>query len=53
MILVDSAVMGRAEIVLGGGNRTSKLRLPPTELLKIPNLEVVEGLASPIQDVNS
>jgi prolyl-tRNA editing enzyme YbaK/EbsC (Cys-tRNA(Pro) deacylase) len=53
MILVDSAVMGREEIVLGGGNRTSKLRMAPGELLKIPNLEVVEGLAIPIQDVNS
>ncbi len=50
-ILVDSAVMGREEIVLGGGNRTSKLRMAPSELLKIPNLEVVEGLAT--QGINS
>ncbi len=46
MILVDSAVMERDEIVLGGGNRTSKLRMAPGELLRIPNLEVVEGLAT-------
>jgi len=47
-ILVDSAVMLRSSIVLGGGNRTSKLRLAPDELLRLPQLRVIEGLAAPV-----
>ena len=46
---VDSRVMSCPEIILGGGNRQSKLILPPGELLKIPGIEVVEGLANPIE----
>jgi prolyl-tRNA editing enzyme YbaK/EbsC (Cys-tRNA(Pro) deacylase) len=44
-VYVDSAVMRRMEVVLGGGNRSSKLLLDPHELLKLPNVEVVDGLA--------
>jgi prolyl-tRNA editing enzyme YbaK/EbsC (Cys-tRNA(Pro) deacylase) len=44
---VDSAVMQQPEVVMGGGNRSSKLLLDPHELLKLPNVEVVEGLARP------
>jgi prolyl-tRNA editing enzyme YbaK/EbsC (Cys-tRNA(Pro) deacylase) len=44
-VYVDSAVMRRLEVVLGGGNRSSKLLLDPHELLKLPNVEVVDGLA--------
>ena len=47
-VLVDSAVMDRSVIVLGGGNRSSKLRLPPGELTRLASVEVVEGLAQPI-----
>ncbi len=47
-VLVDSAVMDRSMIVLGGGNRSSKLRLPPGELTRLASVEVVEGLAQPI-----
>ena len=46
-VLVDSNVLDRASIVLGGGNRTSKLRLDPALLLALPSVEVVEGLAAP------
>jgi|SRR5579871_496165 prolyl-tRNA editing enzyme YbaK/EbsC (Cys-tRNA(Pro) deacylase) len=46
-IYVDSAVMRCADIVMGGGNRSSKLRLDPQELRKLPNVEVIEGLAKP------
>ena len=46
-VLVDSNVLDRASIVLGGGNRTSKLRLDPRLLLALPSVEVVEGLAAP------
>lgn len=46
-IYVDGAVMRQSEVVMGGGNRSSKLRLDPRELLKLPNVEVIEGLAKP------
>ena len=46
-IYVDSAVMEQARVVMGGGNRSSKLLLSPNELTKLPNVVVVEGLAKP------
>ncbi len=46
-IYVDSAVMEQAQVVMGGGNRTSKLLLNPNELTKLPNVVVVEDLAKP------
>jgi hypothetical protein len=32
---------------MGGGNRSSKILLDPRELLKLPNVQVIEGLAKP------
>lgn len=49
-LLVDSRVMTCDEIVLGGGNRSSKVILHPQELLKIDQLEVVENLAIEIAE---
>jgi prolyl-tRNA editing enzyme YbaK/EbsC (Cys-tRNA(Pro) deacylase) len=46
-IYIDSAVMEQQRVVMGGGNRSSKLLLDPSELLKLPNVHVVEGLANP------
>lgn len=46
-IYVDSAVMEQPEIIMGGGNRSSKVLLAPAELQKLPNVEVIEGLAKP------
>src|SRR5674476_10064 len=46
-IYVDRAVMEQARVVMGGGNRSSKLLLNPNELTKLPNVVVVEGLAKP------
>ena len=46
-IYIDSRVMEQAEVVMGGGNRSSKVLLNPQELLKLPNVEVVENLAQP------
>jgi prolyl-tRNA editing enzyme YbaK/EbsC (Cys-tRNA(Pro) deacylase) len=46
-ILVDAAVMGRERIVLGGGSRSWKVIAPPSILLALPCVEVVEGLANP------
>lgn len=39
-IHVDSRVMERDRIIVGGGNRSSKIRLAPSELLKLPNAQV-------------
>ena len=44
-IYVDSVVMQRQEVVMGGGNRTSKLLINPQELLKLPHIIVVDNLA--------
>jgi prolyl-tRNA editing enzyme YbaK/EbsC (Cys-tRNA(Pro) deacylase) len=44
---VDSAVMERQRIVLGGGSRSWKVIAPPSILLTLPDVEVVEGLAAP------
>ncbi|NMM25234.1 MAG: hypothetical protein HHJ11_17465 [Phycicoccus sp.] len=46
-IYVDSAVMEQTQVVMGGGNRSSKLLLNPNELTKLPNVVVIEGLAKP------
>jgi prolyl-tRNA editing enzyme YbaK/EbsC (Cys-tRNA(Pro) deacylase) len=43
-VFIDEAVMDRPKILLGGGNRSSKLLLHPRELRKLPNLIIVPGL---------
>ncbi len=45
-IWVDSRVMRRERIVLGGGSRSCKVVAPPSILLALPNVQVVEGLAA-------
>ena len=45
---IDGAVMTRDFVILGGGNRSSKLKVRPTLLERQPNAEIVEGLARPI-----
>ncbi len=47
-IWVDSRVMERARIVVGGGSRSWKVILRPSALLGIPGATVVEGLAGPM-----
>ncbi len=39
-ILIDERVMERPSVIVGGGNRTSKIRLDPRELLKLPDTRV-------------
>ncbi len=46
-IWVDSAVMARPRVVLGGGSRSWKVIAPPSILLALPSVEVVDGLAAP------
>lgn len=44
-VWIDSRVMDCERIILGGGNRSSKIIMTPVMLLKVPNVEVVDGLA--------
>ena len=44
-IWIDARVMDRSRIVLGGGSRSWKVLAPPAILLRLPGVEVVEGLA--------
>lgn len=45
-IWVDSRVMARERVILGGGDRSCKVAGPPAILLALPGIEVVEGLAN-------
>ncbi len=46
-IYVDSEVLNQKQVVMGGGNRSSKLILDPKELKKLDNVLIVEALALP------
>jgi len=46
-VLVDAAVMGPPWVVLGGGNRSSKLKVAPDALRTLETVRVVEGLTAP------
>ena len=45
---IDSRVMSRETIVLGGGSRSCKVVAPPSVLTALPNAEVVAHLAQPL-----
>ena len=45
-VYIDQRVMERSRVIIGGGNRHSKARLAPGELLKLPNASVVD-IANP------
>ena len=45
---IDAEVMRRPYIILGGGNRASKIRVTPEIFRLTPNTEIVEGLALPV-----
>jgi prolyl-tRNA editing enzyme YbaK/EbsC (Cys-tRNA(Pro) deacylase) len=44
-VLVDARVMEPDWVILGGGNRSSKLRLTPDALRALPSVRTIEGLA--------
>ena len=46
-VWVEAGVMALDYVILGGGNRTSKLKVPAAMFETIPNCEIVEGLAKP------
>ena len=41
-IYIDERVMEQPSVIIGGGNRSSKARLAPQELLKLPNVRVAD-----------
>ena len=41
-LYIDSAVMTKDYAIVGGGNRSSKIRIAPAELLKIPSASVAD-----------
>ena len=45
-IWVDGRVMARERIVLGGGSRSCKVLATPAILSALPNVEIVDGLAT-------
>ncbi|GAA1354623.1 hypothetical protein GCM10009596_00440 [Arthrobacter rhombi] len=47
-VYVDRAVVEATRVVMGGGNRTSKIVLDPAELTKLPAVEVIDGLAKAV-----
>jgi prolyl-tRNA editing enzyme YbaK/EbsC (Cys-tRNA(Pro) deacylase) len=50
-VWVDAAVVERDRIVTGGGSRAMKLLHPPATLTALAPVEVIEGLARPIDAV--
>ena len=44
-IYVDSRVMTRATVVVGGGSRSSKVKLAPEVFSRLSGCQIVEGLA--------
>lgn len=46
-LYIDSSVMHQPNVIAGGGNRSTKVLLNPNEYLKLPNAQVIEGLAIP------
>lgn len=50
-VWVDAAVVERDRIVTGGGSRAMKLLHPPATLTALGTVEVIEGLARPIDGV--
>ncbi|HEX8170791.1 MAG TPA: YbaK/EbsC family protein [Thermoanaerobaculia bacterium] len=41
-IYVDQRVLEQERVIVGGGNRSSKIRLAPAELLKLPNAQAAD-----------
>lgn len=44
-LYIDARVMTRSRVIVGGGSRSSKIRIAPAELGKLPNAQIIEGLA--------
>jgi prolyl-tRNA editing enzyme YbaK/EbsC (Cys-tRNA(Pro) deacylase) len=47
-LYVDEAIMALPWLIVGGGSRSTKLKIAPEALRRLPNVRVVPGLATPI-----
>ncbi len=47
-ILIDSRLIEKEKIIVGGGKQISKLLVSTSFLRTLPNVEVVEGLSNPV-----
>ncbi len=47
-IYVDEALMSCPYVILGGGNRSSKIKIAPEVFVRLPGARVIAGLAAPI-----
>lgn len=50
-ILVDPLIKNQEYIVIGGGLVKSKISLPTNIFLKLPNVEIVDGLAKKVNEL--
>ena len=44
-VYVDARVLGRPTVIVGGGSRSTKVRVDPEIFARLPGCQVVEGLA--------
>jgi prolyl-tRNA editing enzyme YbaK/EbsC (Cys-tRNA(Pro) deacylase) len=44
-VYIDAVVMDQPWVIVGGGDRSSKFKLAPSELAALPGAQVVEGLS--------
>lgn len=47
-VFVDSAVSQLDRVIVGGGDRATKIIVGPDVLSRVPNVSVIDGLAQPI-----
>lgn len=52
-VYVDSQVLQRPTVIMGGGNRFTKLRVAPEALRRLPGAAVVDGLAKPATEASA
>ena len=45
-LFIDTEVMKRPRVIVGGGSRSLKVRLAPEALARVPGARVVDGLAA-------
>ncbi len=48
-ILIDEVLMNKEKIIIGGGKQISKLLVPTAVFKILPNVEIIKGLSSPIE----
>lgn len=48
-IYADRRLLEMDYVVLGAGSRSAKVKMPPAELSRLPNLEFIAGLSQPAQ----